>query len=196
VRDAIRRHRALAVVYVSYVAGWTAYGFVADRPGTIPYLLTMVALFVVLVALEARIRFSSSVLWIFCAWGFAHMAGGLVPVGSGVLYNTSFGVPLLRYDRVVHAVGFGTAAIACWQGLCSALGTRPDVGVGLAALVALMGMGVGAVNEVVEFWASHAFAANVGGYQNTGWDLVANLVGCSVAAAGLVLVSARGMREA
>ena len=182
----------LVVVYASVVAGWTIYGSVADRPGTIPYLITMAVLFVVMVALDSRVHFSSAVLWIFCAWGFAHMAGGLVPVGSGVLYNTSLGVPLLRYDRLVHAVGFGTAAIACWQGLCAALGSRPDVGPGLAALVALMGMGVGAVNEVVEFWASHAFAANVGGYQNTGWDLVANLIGCSVAAVGVAVVSDPG----
>ena len=193
---AIRRHRALVIVALSYVIGWTIYGFAAERPGTIPYLMTMVVLFVVMVALDAKIRFSNAVLWIFCGWGMAHMAGGLVPVGSGVLYNASLGFQLLRYDRVVHAVGFGTAAIACWQGLCAALDRRPDVGVGLAALVALMGMGVGAVNEVVEFWASHAFAANVGGYQNTGWDLVANLIGCSAAGAGLMLLVNRQPRAA
>jgi hypothetical protein len=71
------------------------------------------------------------------------------------------------------------------------LDARPDVRWGLGLLVALMGMGVGALNEVVEFMASHAFAANVGGYQNTGWDLVANLVGCSIAAAGLVVIARR-----
>jgi uncharacterized membrane protein YjdF len=115
------------------------------------------------------------------------MAGGLVPVGAGVLYNASLGSTAIRYDRVVHAVGFGTAAIACWQALRETLAARPRVGVGLAALVALMGMGVGAVNEVIEFFASQTFAANVGGYRNTGWDLVANLVGCVTAGALLVM---------
>jgi hypothetical protein len=56
---------------------------------------------------------------------------------------------------------------------------------GIAVLVAFMGMGVGALNEVVEFFASRTFAANVGGYVNTGWDLVANLLGCAVAASAL-----------
>ena len=56
---------------------------------------------------------------------------------------------------------------------------------GVAVLVAFMGMGVGALNEVVEFFASRTFAANVGGYVNTGWDLVANLIGCAVAASVL-----------
>ena len=191
--DSIRRHRAIAIVYAGYVAGWTLYGLAADRPATTAYLITMVLVFVVVSELDARIRFSDPVLWIFCAWGFAHMAGGLVPVGEGVLYNASLGSTVIRYDRVVHAIGFGTAAIACWQGLCETLDARPEVGVGLAALVALMGMGVGAVNEVIEFFASQTFAANVGGYRNTGWDLVANLAGCVAAGASLAI---RGRRTA
>ena len=40
----------------------------------------------------------------------------------------------------------------------------------------------GALNEVFEFFASQWFAANVGGYENTGWDLVFNTIGCTVAA--------------
>ncbi len=39
-----------------------------------------------------------------------------------------------------------------------------------------------AVNEVVEFIATITLpGTNVGGYENTGWDLVANLVGCLIA---------------
>lgn len=49
-------------------------------------------------------------------------------------------------------------------------------------MVCLFGQGVGAFNEVVEFGASHLLAAtNVGGYENTGRDLVANLLGTAVA---------------
>jgi hypothetical protein len=44
-------------------------------------------------------------------------------------------------------------------------------------------MGFGALNEVVEFAATLTLEeTNVGGYWNTGWDLVANLVGCMAAA--------------
>jgi hypothetical protein len=90
----------------------------------------------------------------------------------------------------VHAIGFGVAAIACWETLVA---IDPTVALtsGTAVLVALMGMGVGAANEVVEFAASHLFASNVGGYENTGWDLVANLLGCTVAATVLYVRRAR-----
>jgi hypothetical protein len=50
-------------------------------------------------------------------------------------------------------------------------------------------MGVGAANEVVEFLATRVLPeTNVGGYENTGWDLVSNTVGCLIAA---VLIHAR-----
>jgi hypothetical protein len=160
------------------------YGLAVHAHATWAYLATMLVLIAAVATVHVRVGLSRGVLWILCAWGFAHMAGGLVAVGDGVLYNASLGVPLLRYDRVVHAVGFGTAAVACWQALRS---IHPEVPLtpGVAILVAFMGMGVGALNEVVEFFASRTFAANVGGYVNTGWDLVANLLGCAVAASAL-----------
>jgi uncharacterized membrane protein YjdF len=114
------------------------------------------------------------------------MAGGLIPFGEGVLYNAGLGDTVVHYDRVVHAFGFGVATIACWETLV-AINPTVTLTPGTAVLVALMGMGVGAANEVVEFAASHLFASNVGGYENTGWDLVANLLGCTVASTLLYL---------
>ena len=53
----------------------------------------------------------------------------------------------------------------------------------LLVLCAAGGMGFGAANEVIEFAATILVPeTNVGGYMNTGWDLVANLVGCVIAA--------------
>ena len=181
---AVRERPVLVAVVATYVVGWTVYGLATGSDGTLAYLGTMAVLATVVAAVHARVGLSAGVLWFVAAWGFAHMAGGLVAVGDGVLYNASLGIPLLRYDRVVHAIGFGTAAVACWQAL-RWIDPAVPLTPGVAVLIALMGMGVGALNEVVEFFASRAFAANVGGYVNTGWDLVANLVGCAVAGTAL-----------
>jgi hypothetical protein len=44
-------------------------------------------------------------------------------------------------------------------------------------------MGFGALNEVIEFFAVLILPkTNVGDYENTGWDLFANLVGAIVTA--------------
>lgn len=43
-------------------------------------------------------------------------------------------------------------------------------------------MGIGALNEVLEFIATLVLVdTNVGGYRNTGRDLIANLLGAAVA---------------
>lgn len=48
---------------------------------------------------------------------------------------------------------------------------------------AAAGLGFGALNEVVEFIVVLTTPnTNVGGYENTGWDLVANPCGATVAA--------------
>jgi hypothetical protein len=53
-------------------------------------------------------------------------------------------------------------------------------------------MGVGALNEVVEFLATRLLPeTNVGGFENTGWDLVFNTHGAS-AAAVLIYRAGRG----
>jgi len=52
----------------------------------------------------------------------------------------------------------------------------------LAILVVLMGLGLGALNELVEFVAVVTIPeTNVGGYKNTLWDLVFDLIGAVLA---------------
>jgi len=183
-RDQIDEHPLLLAFAAAYLIGWTVYGFAIGADATIAYLVTVIVVIALVMLLDQRVGFSSWILWALAVWGFAHMAGGLVPFGDGVLYNAGLGGSVIHYDRVVHALGFGVATVACWETLV-ALNPTVVMTPGTAALAALMGMGVGAANEVVEFAASHLFASNVGGYENTGWDLVANLLGCTVAATAL-----------
>ncbi len=183
-RDQLDEHPVLLSFAAADLIGWTVYGFAVGADATLAYLISVVIVIALVMLLDRRVRFSSWILWALALWGFAHMAGGLVPWGAGVLYNADLAGTVIHYDRVVHAIGFGVATVACWQTLVA---INPSVVMtpGTAVLAALMGMGVGAANEVVEFAASHLFASNVGGYENTGWDLVANLLGCTVAAAAL-----------
>ena len=183
VRAAVRDHPLVVGVVVAYSIGFEAYGFIAHRRGAVAYGAVILVLGVLIAIAERRVRFSNAVLWGLAAWGFLHLAGGLIPWGDGVLYNARIGLEPIHYDRLVHAFGFGVATVACWQGLRHRLDPDARSPAGLVFLVALMGMGLGALNEVVEFAAAHTAAgANVGGYENTGWDLIANMVGCGVAA--------------
>jgi hypothetical protein len=184
----VREHPVLTVFSVGYLLAFTVFGIATDRGQTATYLLQLAVTFVFVAAVHQRVGLSGPVLWALAVWGLLHAAGGILFVGGGVLYRFE-PVPMLpRYDQVIHAFGFGAATVAIWQGLRTSLpgGIRPGAGIGF--VVALAGMGVGALNEVLEFLSTRVLAeTNVGGYENTGWDLVYNGIGAAAAAAWVVV---------
>jgi uncharacterized membrane protein len=164
------------------------------------FYIAIMALLVGLVAVVHRaIALTSAQLWALSVWGLAHMAGGLLPVPQSwpidgeirVLYSFWLVPGMLKYDHVVHAYGFGVATWVCWHGIRAALRARgADAAptAGLMILAASSGMGLGAANELVEFAATLLVPeTNVGGYMNTGFDLVANACGAATAAVVIAL---------
>jgi predicted membrane protein DUF2238 len=182
----VREHAVLAVFAACYLVAFVAYGLVTGADLTIAYAVIVTGIGVLVAFLQTRVRFSDGVLWCLALWGLLHMAGGLIAFGDAVLYNVGWGVPVLRYDRLVHVFGFGTTTVACWQTLRNRVGVA-RVTTAVAVLVWLGGMGVGALNEVVEFVMSQVAETNVGGFVNTGYDLIFNTLGCTAAAVWLRL---------
>ncbi len=151
------------------------------------YIAIVVILAIVIVLVHRKVNLSQTALMLLSVWGLLHMLGGLMHVpaeltdnGSGVLYSLWLIPNWLKFDMVVHAYGFGVATWVCWECARTIPGVKPTSGI--LALCWLAGMGLGSLNEIVEFAATLAIpGTNVGGYVNTGWDLVANLVGATVA---------------
>lgn len=154
------------------------------------YGLVLIGITAGIVWLDRRVKLPMGVLWGLAAWGLAHLLGGTIPIGarwaepgsSGTLYNLRPVAWLPKYDQVVHASGFGVSTLAAWRAISVAARGQMMPRLGPIVAAVLVGMGLGAVNEVVEFVATRIMPeTNVGGYENTGWDLVANLVGCTTA---------------
>jgi hypothetical protein len=182
------------------------------------YIAVMFVLIACVAWIYGRVSLTPGLLWALSIWGALHMAGGLVSVpeswptdgGFRVLYSwwiiPSAAGPggaggWLKYDQATHAYGFGVATWLCWQGLCGAVAGSASPGrppaplkptAGLMVLVAAAGMGLGALNEVVEFIATRITVTNVGGYVNTGLDLVFNALGATGAAALIYVTASRG----
>ena len=179
----------------AYIAAATALSLARGNREFIFYIVVMLVLIVVMSIVHSRVKLTTGLLWAFSAWGLLHMAGGLCPLPTGWPYNGNQAVlyswwlipNLLKYDQIVHAYGFGITTWLCWHILRNAL-RQPDGSpvpptFGMLTLCAAGGMGFGALNEVIEFIAVLTIPnTNVGGYENTGWDLVANLVGSTLAA--------------
>ncbi len=160
------------------------------------YIAVMLVLMGVVGFVHHRVRLTIATLWALSLWGALHMAGGLVPVPESwpingdirVLYSWWIIPDRLKYDQIVHAYGFGVTTWVCWQAIRAAvrpLGElKPTFGV--LTLCVAGGMGFGAANEIIEFTATLLVpGTNVGGYVNTGWDLVSNMAGSMIAAVAI-----------
>ena len=187
-----RNERPILIVNLLYISIFTAMALRHRNYEFVLYAGVVIAIVICILAMQSRIRFGLPILWGLTVWGILHMAGGNLRVGSGVLYGVLL-IPLvpsyeiLRYDQVVHFFGFGVATLVCHHLLRPHL--RTDVGRSgvLAGLVVLMGVGVGALNEILEFVAVIIVPeTGVGGYTNTLLDLVFNLAGAIGAVLWLV----------
>ena len=178
----------LAIFTLGYVALAGAYFTLAGNYEFLWYIAVMVLLIGLAGATLKTARLPLWLLWLLSLWGLLHILGGGVFVGDHVLYAQVL-IPIvgdgeftvLKYDQVVHAYGFGVSALMVRHLVSRA---SPDAlsGVWLSVLAASAAMGLGAVNEIVEFVAVVvAPSTGVGGYYNTALDLVFNGLGAILA---------------
>ncbi len=186
---------SLIIFTLGYLAAAVVGAIVTGNKEFVFYIVMMAVFIGVVLTVHRRSGLSPAVLWGMSVWGLIHMAGGLVAIPESwpyqgdhaVLYSLWLIPDFLKYDQIVHAYGFGVTTWLCWEALRNSLRAlyqtelKPTAGV--LVLCAVAGMGFGALNEVIEFFAVLALPeTNVGGYINTGWDLVANLLGSTIAA--------------
>jgi len=194
----IRMVWGVALFTFAYVAGFTIWFLVIGNYEFIVYVLTMLGLIALVAASLHSAAYPPAMLWALTVWGLAHMAGGGVPVGDSVLYSLRL-VPLvetgnffiLKYDQVVHAFGFGVTTWLLWHLLVH---HYPQTrGSATAAVYPVIGaMGLGALNEMIEFTAVLIVPeTNVGGYYNTALDLVFNAAGAVIAMLVIIGVGRR-----
>lgn len=176
---------AVAIAAAATV-GFGAYGFATSAPSTVTYLLIVVA-GAALIRWLRKAPLPPALAIALAVQAAAHLAGGLVNVGDDVLYNASIGAPItalhthvLQYDHVVHAFGVFVATLTFATLLAPPTAREADQRATMILCV-FGGLGVGALNEMIEFIATTAHTgAHVGGYTNTGWDLVSNTIGALV----------------
>lgn len=179
-----RRERPIVIFNVLYVACFSVIALGRRNYEFVLYTGVVIALGVWILVKQRTVQFDRVILWGLSVWGVLHMAGGNMRVGGDMLYNVRIIPDYLRYDQFVHAFGFGTTTLVCFHLLRPYLRPNIERRRTLMVLVVLMGCGVGALNEIVEFITVKTVPeTNVGGYDNTLLDLVFNLIGATIAAA-------------
>lgn len=165
------------------LVGFGAFGFATGSELTASYLVIVGVGAVFVGVADRTANFSRVALVGLAVWGVGHLAGGIVELDNGrILYNALL-PGRIHFDNVVHFIGFGSAGLAAWEALRGVIANQPSP---RAAWLTtwVFGMGVGALNEVIEFAITHIKTdTQIGGYENTGRDLVANMLGAALAGA-------------
>jgi putative membrane protein len=124
----------------------------------------------------------SWLLFMLSLVGLFHLLGAAIPVNGDILYNyvpfpieNPTGLTFIKFDQIFHTYGTLVAALLMYYFL------RRDTSfhwLGIAVFSVLGAMGLGALNEVMEFIAKMTIPnTDVGGYYNTAVDLCVNAFG-------------------
>jgi len=139
--------------------------------------IAVLAFFIALMTiLHKRYNFSNRVLIGITIWGLLHMLGGSVYVFNTRLYDLWL-LPILKYDQFVHYYCYLVITLILNHILISHIKRGTNKVLYLALLV-FAAMGIGSLNEIIEFIPVLIGTSNgVGGYTNTMWDIIFNTLG-------------------
>ena len=179
-----------------YTAAFAVY-FVRDfNIEFIGYVGLIILIFTLLYGTLDRTRIPASIIGGISLWGLLHMMGGSIQTKDGVLYDWKI-FPffdgggefyILKFDQLVHGYLYAVVALLFLHLLRNYFGDRhSQLLVGFIAIMS--SLGVGALNEIIEFIAVLTVPDNgVGGYYNNALDIVFNFTGALIAVLGFYLL--------
>lgn len=154
------------------------------------YTAVMILSISIIMFVHRRMHFYPIVLMSLSTLGLLHLLGGNVSLGSTRLYDYFFIPDIFRYDNLVHMFGSAIMVMLAYALLVPILDNRFEKRQHMyfILLLVLIGMGLSAINELVEFVAVLVFhvGGQVGDYTNTLLDLIFNTLGSTLMAVFLV----------
>jgi len=152
------------------------------------YVGVIVFFLIVILMTNSVIEYPNNILWGLTIWALMHMSGGGIIIDGKRLYEIIL-IPIVdspyyifKYDQLVHIFGFGIATLVMYYLLKPLLKEGLRKWVSLSIIVVMAGLGVGSLNEIIEFIATVISpSTGVGGYENTALDMVSDLIGAVIA---------------
>lgn len=183
------KYRMLLLANLIALLAFTSYYVARGNLEFMVYVAVVIFFLLLIYVTRNRVNWPIGLLWALSAWAFFHMLGGSLFIGETRLYDFIFvpivGEPyhILKFDQLIHAYGFAVATFVAFHLLRPVLREGASRKVGLAVVLAMAGLGAGALNEIVEFTVTvFSPSSGIGGYVNNSLDLVANGIGAALAA--------------
>lgn len=179
------------VVYFTffYTMAFSINALLRGNVEFIYYTALMLLSISIILFINRRMHFYPIVLMSLSGIGLLHLLGGNLWIGETRLYDYFFMPGVFRYDNFVHMLGSAIMVMLAHELLMPILDNNFEKRHSyFILLLVLVGMGLGAINELVEFFAVLIFnvGKQVGDYTNTLLDLLFNTVGSTCMAIFLV----------
>ena len=138
------------------------------------YVAVVVLIFIIVLATLHKSNFDNLTLWGMSLWGLIHVAGSAISIGGGKVLYAKVLIPIInngemtifKYDQFAHLFGFFVATLVGYHLLKKYLAPNTNWKV-IYFLLVLIGMGFGALNEIIEFISVLSLPeTGVGGYIN------------------------------
>jgi uncharacterized membrane protein YjdF len=181
----------VSVMFWFTVTYLTIFSIISSIEGNYEFLYytSVLAIFVFIILFYYReLHMTKTLIVCLTVLGVLHIAGGNVYIHGTRLYDFWLIPGIFKYDNLVHAFGIAIATLVAYNILLPKMENstkyRPFA---FSLMLVLIAMGIGALNEVVEFFAVVFLGAakGVGDYFNNTVDLVYNLVGATIVSVAL-----------
>ena len=184
-----KQEKVLIATNIIGITSFSTLFFLRGNYEFIMYVLVLVALMALILSTHRTFQYSMGLLWALTIWSFLHLIGGGLEYAEGEVFYKMMILPIigdpynvLKYDQVVHFIGFWTSAILVFYVLRPSLKQSVTSVRSIIFVIVMASLGLSALNEIVEFFATVFIPdTNVGGYENTAIDLVANFSGAMCA---------------
>jgi uncharacterized membrane protein YjdF len=180
----------ILLVTILYVIAFGVYYLIVKNYEFLWYVLVMFFLIALVIFLHLRFRLSTAVMAGASIWGLMHMLGGSIYINGTKLYAYMLvniynsGIDefvLFKYDQLAHFYCYVIVTLIVFYVLKNYLKKEANWPA-ISVLLVFIGMGIGALNEIIEFIPLIIFKdTGVGGYYNTLLDIVFNTLGSIVA---------------
>ncbi len=179
------------VVYFTfvYITIFSINGLIRGNVEFIYYTAVMLLSIAIILFINKHFHFYPVVLMSLSLLGLLHLLGGNAYIGEIRLYDLYLIQGIFKYDNFVHMTGSAIMTMLAYAMLNPLLGDdfeKQDLY--FILLLVAIAMGLGSINEIIEFVAVLVFDVSemVGGYTNTLLDLIFNTIGSIIMAVVLI----------
>ena len=178
-----KKNYLIFIFTLVYLAVFTINAIFRQNYEFLYYTFLMVTLIYIVSSIHKKLHLGFFIIINLSVLGFLHLLGGNLYFGQLRLYDFYIIGGIIKYDNVIHTYATFIATL----GLYSLI--EPFIDISLkkqyyifALILILMAIGLGTINELVEFFAVLLFdvTEEVGGYFNNALDLLFNTLGAIV----------------